>query len=94
LLLQYKSDEKLVKIQPTMQKFRITLNGGPAGRAGWRAVFPITNMNFRRASEQGGRGVREPVQAKFLTCKISDFTPCTHAQSNIPNAKYADKTYY
>jgi len=33
-------------------------------------------------------------QAKFLTCKISDFTPCTHAQSNILHAKYVDKTNY
>jgi len=33
-------------------------------------------------------------QAKFLTCEISDFTPCTHAQSNILHAKYADKTDY
>jgi len=22
-------------------------------------------------------------QAKFLTCEMSDFTPCAHAQSNI-----------
>ena len=33
-------------------------------------------------------------QAKFLTCEISDFTPCTHAQSNIVHTKYADKTDY
>jgi len=25
---------------------------------------------------------------------FSDFTPCTHAQSNILHIKYADKTYY
>jgi len=30
-------------------------------------------------------------QAKFLTCEISDFKPCTHAQSNILHTKYADK---
>jgi len=33
-------------------------------------------------------------QAKFLTCEISDFVPCTHAQSNILHTKYADKTAY
>jgi len=33
-------------------------------------------------------------QAKFLTCEISDFTPCTHAQSNILYIKYADIIYY
>jgi len=33
-------------------------------------------------------------QAKYLTCEISDFTPCKHAQSNILRIKYADKTYY
>jgi len=31
-------------------------------------------------------------QAKLLTCKISDFTQCAHAQSNILHIKYADKT--
>jgi len=31
-------------------------------------------------------------QVKFLTCEISDFTPCTHAQSNIIRSKYAEKT--
>jgi len=33
-------------------------------------------------------------QAKFLTCEISDFTPCMHEQGNILHAKYADKTDY
>jgi len=33
-------------------------------------------------------------QAKFLTCEISDFTTCTHAQSNILHSKYADKSDY
>jgi len=33
-------------------------------------------------------------QAKFLTCEISDFTPCTHAQSNILHTTCADKTDY
>jgi len=33
-------------------------------------------------------------QAKFLTCEISYFRPCTHAQSNILHTKYADKTDY
>jgi len=31
-------------------------------------------------------------QAKFLTNKISDFTPYAHAQSNIQHIKYAEKT--
>jgi len=31
-------------------------------------------------------------QAKFLTCEISVFTPCTHAQSNILHTKHVDKT--
>ena len=30
--------------------------------------------------------------AKFLTCKISDVTSCTHAQRNILHIKYAEKT--
>ena len=33
-------------------------------------------------------------QAKFLTCEISDFTPCTHTQTDILHSKYADKTDY
>ena len=33
-------------------------------------------------------------QAKFLTCEISDFMPCAHAQSNIVHIKYAEKTDY
>jgi len=33
-------------------------------------------------------------QAKNLTCEISDFTPCTHAQSNTLHTKYFDKTDY
>jgi len=32
--------------------------------------------------------------AKFLTCEISDFTPCPHVQSKILHTKYADKTDY
>jgi len=32
-------------------------------------------------------------QAKFLTCEISDFMPCAHAQSDILHIKYAEKTY-
>jgi len=35
-----------------------------------------------------------PVSSEFQTCEISDFTPCTHAQSNILHTKYADKTDY
>jgi len=31
-------------------------------------------------------------QAKFLTCEISDFTPCPHAQSDILHIKYAETT--
>jgi len=31
-------------------------------------------------------------QALFLTCEISDFTPCEHAQSDIQHIKYAQKT--
>ena len=33
-------------------------------------------------------------EAKFLTCEISDFTPCMHAQSNVHYTKYAEKTDY
>jgi len=36
----------------------------------------------------------DPGQAKFLTCESSDFTPCTHAQSNILHTKYDEKTDY
>jgi len=35
---------------------------------------------------------RSRCQAKFPTCEISNFTPCTHAQRNILHTKYADKT--
>jgi len=31
-------------------------------------------------------------QAKFLTSKISDFTPYAHAQNNILLIKYIEKT--
>jgi len=31
-------------------------------------------------------------QANSLTCEISDFMPCTHAQSNILHIKHAEKT--
>jgi len=49
------------------------------------------------------RGVRSHLDSdyapvpKFLnpvSSEISDFTPCTHAQSNILQTKYADKTHY
>jgi len=29
-----------------------------------------------------------------VSSEISDFTPCTHAQSNVLHTKYADKTDY
>jgi len=29
---------------------------------------------------------------KFLTCEISDFTPCTREQGDILHMKYAEKT--
>jgi len=32
--------------------------------------------------------------ARPVSSEISDFTRCTHAQSNILHAKYADKTDY
>jgi len=32
--------------------------------------------------------------AKFLTCEISDFTPCAHAQSNILLIKYAETNWW
>jgi len=31
-------------------------------------------------------------EAKFLTCEISDFRPCTHSESNTLHIKYAEKT--
>ena len=39
----------------------MTLNGGPAGRAGWRAVFPIRKHEFAagwRAARKGGLDIR------------------------------------
>jgi len=39
----------------------ITLNGGPAGRVGWRAVFPIRKHEFAaswRAALKGGLDIR------------------------------------
>jgi len=33
--------------------FGMTLNGGPAGRAGWRAVFPIENREFSARCTKG-----------------------------------------
>jgi len=29
----------------------------------------------------------------MVSSEISDFAPCTHAQSNILHFKYAEKTY-
>ena len=29
-----------------------------------------------------------------VSSELSDFTPCTHAQSNILHTKYVDKTDY
>jgi len=42
---------------------RITLNGGPAGRAGWRDVFPIRKQEFAagwrvRVALKGGLDIR------------------------------------
>jgi len=46
--------EPLLRIERT--QLRITLIGGPAGRAGWRAVFPNERREFRRAAlETEGR---------------------------------------
>ena len=42
-------------------------------------------IRFSQVFDSGG-------QAKILTCDISDFTPCTHAQGNILQTKYAEKT--
>ena len=42
-----------------------------------------------------GQGGNAPVMHPFpVSSEISDFTPCTHAQSNILHTKYADKTDY
>ena len=46
----------------------MTLNGGPAGRAGWRAVFPIEKHEFsagRRAALKGG-----PKQGGPASCTL------------------------
>jgi len=48
---------------------------------------PVDKLNTK-----AGRKIWCP--AKFLTCKISDFTPCAHAQSDIQHIKYAEKTDY
>ena len=44
-----------------LRKFWITLNGGPAGRAAWRAVFPIRKHEFAvgwRAALKGELDIR------------------------------------
>jgi len=55
----------------------------------WKKLFsknrPKKHMNFDKTS---------PKKRNPLSSEISDFTPCTHAQSNILHIKYADKTYY
>jgi len=39
-----------------------------------------------------GSAIQDGCQAKFLTCEISDFTPCAHAQNDILHMKYIEKT--
>jgi len=59
----------------------------------------IVNLQTRIGIRAQRTRVRTPpvharCQAKFLTCEISDFTSCTHAQSNILHTNYVDKTDY
>jgi len=35
----------------------------------------------------------DPVSSKILTCEISDFTPCGHAQSNNHVTHYGKQTW-
>ena len=47
----------------------ITLNGEPAGRSGWRAVFPIQKHEFAagwRAALKGGLDIRSGRRAAHL----------------------------
>jgi len=43
----------------------MTLNGGPAGRAGWRAVFPIEKHEFSAGCTKGG-----PKQGGPASCTL------------------------
>jgi len=53
---------------------------------------PVTSSNLRNQAPLFTRGGR--CQTKFLTCEISDFISCMHAQTNILYTKFSDKTDY
>jgi len=57
-----------------------------AVRAEDKNFLPATSLLYTKDEHWTGL---EPVSSE-----ISDFTPCTHAQSNILHTKYADKTDY
>jgi len=53
--------------------------------------FPDQDSKILKRSRSLKKWLR--CQAKFLTCEISEFTPCVHAQtqSSIIHIKYAEK---
>jgi len=54
----------------------------------WKPWSPSWQNNVL----QQRRRLNHWCQAKFLTCKISDFTPYAHAQSSVQRINYAEKT--
>jgi len=54
-----------------------------------------TGSGFSQIFDSGSeRKTQNPVGVDSgtpVSSEISDFTPCTHAQSNIPHTKYVDK---
>jgi len=58
----------------------MTLNGGPAGRAGWRAVFPIEKDEFSAGCTKGRDKTDGPASCKLgRSAQDSEPTGCTKA---------------
>jgi len=53
-------------------------------------MIGIKKQQYNAFRQPGLRTFR--CQGKFLTCQISDFTPCAHPQNNILHVKYAQKS--
>ena len=94
--LTYGIQSRVGKRQFVMRKVKFTIEVGPNLECQSRlrqdsAFFFRTRI---RAWSQKFVKNRTRSQSKFLTCEVSDFTSCTHAQSNILHTKYVDETDY
>ena len=58
-----------------------------------KLIFVATS-NFGFVKSAYSFGMRPSVEHDPVLSEISDFTPCTHAQSSILHTKYTDKTDY